>query len=186
MQSPLIAGDSLSFLTLLPDYPATEGWVLKHRLVPRTAANAVIELTATAEGDGHRTEATATTTAAWSPDNYSWYSWVELGSQKASIGSGQKVVQQDPRTATAGHDGRSLARRTLDDLKAAYADFSAGTRGQTRRYRIGEREMEFSSRAEIVQQINFWENEVAREIRQERLAQGLPDPRKVYVRVNRE
>jgi hypothetical protein len=31
------AGDTLDFTTSVPDYPASAGWTLKYRLVPRTS-----------------------------------------------------------------------------------------------------------------------------------------------------
>jgi hypothetical protein len=186
MQAQIVAGDTLSFLTATPGYPASEGWELKHRLVPRSVGAAAIDLTSTAEGDDHRTEASAAATAAWIAGAYGWASWVELGSAKHSIDSGQVVIQPNPRAAAAGADSRSQAERARDDCKAALAAFAGGTNSGVRRYRIGEREMEFSNRADVVKELTYWENEVARELRNKRLAQGRPDPRKTYVRINRE
>ena len=55
----------------------------------------------------------------------------------------------------------------------------------TKRYRIGEREMEFNSRAEIVPVLSYWKAQVQREQRAARMAAGLPDPRKTFVRLGR-
>lgn len=181
MQQVLIAGDTLNFPTSVPDYPATDGWVLKYRLVSRTAPGSAFTLVATAEVADYRVSVAAATTAAWGADNYSWTSWVEKGAEIYSIDRGQIVVRQDPRTAPAGYDGRSQAEKALADAKTAMAAWTP----TTRRYTIGDRSMEFSSKADIVGLINHWEIEVKRERRAEALAEGRPDPAKTYVRLNR-
>lgn len=53
------------------------------------------------------------------------------------------------------------AREILGSLKAAYREHAAG-RAATRRYRIKDREMEFNSLADLLKQIRYWENQVAR------------------------
>lgn len=161
-QQTLIAGDTLNFTTSVPDYSALDGWVLKHRLAPRSASNSVISLSSVADGDYHRTQASATTTATWAADTYTWASWVEKAGEKYSVDSGLITIKPDPRAVAAGYDGRTLAVRALEDCKAAFATFSS-TRGVQRRYKIGDREMEFNSSADIIKQIAFWENEVAKE-----------------------
>lgn len=184
-QQELVAGDSLNFLTGGGSYPASSGWVLKYRLVPRTVGGTAILLTATAEASDFRVAVAATTTATWVADSYNWFSWVEKSGETYTVASGQLVVKPDPRTVAAGHDGRSQAEKALDEAKAAYSTYTT-SRGTTRRYRIGDREMEFSSSADIVQLINYWELQVKRERRQKALAEGRPDPSRTYVRLNRE
>jgi hypothetical protein len=157
----LIAGDSLSILTSVADRPATDGWTLKLRMVPR-GAGSVIALTAAAEGASYRFTAAAASTASYAAGNYTWATWVERGAESYSVESGQLVIAPDPRTAAAGYDGRSLAQRTLDDLRAAFATFSA-TGGTTRRYRIGDREREFNSAADILTLLRYWEQQVEAE-----------------------
>jgi enamine deaminase RidA (YjgF/YER057c/UK114 family) len=182
MQQDLIAGDTLNFLTALADFPASAGWVLKFRLVPRTASNPAIALTAAAEGDDHRTSVTVAATAGWAADDYGWSSWVEKGAEVYSVESGQITVRPNPRTVAAGTDLRSVAERAFDQAQAALAAWTP-TR---RKYRIGDREMEFTSKADIVGVVHYWQGELAKERRAAALAKGLPDPRKSYVRINRE
>lgn len=181
MQQQLIAGDSLNFVTRVPDYPASAGWVLKYRLVPRTGTNAVIALSSVADGDEHRTQAAATTTASWAADNYSWSSWVEQGAEAYTVDAGQITIAPNPRTAVAGTDGRSLAQRTLDDLMAAKAGWDVSG-GRQRRYKIGEREMEFNAESDILQKIFFWESQVAREQQATNLAKGIRPKNRILTR----
>jgi hypothetical protein len=55
----------------------------------------------------------------------------------------------------------------------------------TRRYTIGERQMEFNSAAEIITLIGYWEQQVRRELAAQDRAAGLPTGRKVFVRMGR-
>lgn len=160
----ITAGDTLDFLLSVPGYPATSGWNLEFRLVSRTDAPAM-SFSGVPEGDGYRVQAsTGTTGAALFPGPYDWAAWVTRGEHSHTVARGQMQVLPNPRNATRGMDSRSLARRTLDELLAAKARWDLGE-GNQRRYRIGEREMEFKSAAELERLIRFWEYRVAQESR---------------------
>ena len=116
-QTKLIAGDTLNFATSVPAYPASSGWVLKYRLVPRSTGTAV-SLTSTADGDDHRITVAASTTATWSAGEYAWASWVEQGAEVYSIETGQLTVAPDPRAMAVGTDTRTHAERMLDAIQA--------------------------------------------------------------------
>jgi len=184
MQQELIAGDSLNFTAAVPDYSAAEGWTLKYRLVPRNAGGAVIDITATVVGDEYAVQIPATTTAAWGAGVYTWTSWVELGTEVYTVDAGQITVRPNPRTLPAGYDGRSQAHKALEDLKTAFATFSA-TQGTVRRYAIAGREMEFNSAAEILKQIAFWEAQLANEQAAADLAKGLKPKNRILTRFTR-
>jgi hypothetical protein len=179
----LTLGGTLSFTTSVSDYLPTDGWTLKYRLVPRSAGPAPITLTGTqdtTDSSLHRIQASAATTAGWTAGVYSWASWVEKASEKYDITSGVLTLLADPRTATT-LDERSQARKALDDAKTAYAAWTP----TTLRYKIGEREMWFNSRAEIVETISYWQNEVNREGNAEALSKGLKSRRHIFMRLNR-
>jgi hypothetical protein len=184
MQTILTAGDTLTFLERVPAYPASAGWVLNFRLTARVAANGVINFAATAEGDAHRVTVPAATTAAYKADAYSWSSWATKGAESYTVETGELTIKPDPRQAAAGYDGRSLAVKTLAELKAAFAGWTA-TNGNTRRYRIADREKEFKSAEEIIQQIAFWESEVQREVTAAASANGTNRGGRMYVRMGR-
>lgn len=167
----LHAGDSFSALEQLAAHPASAGWVAYLRLVARTHGNTAVTIDGTAEGDAHRLVAAAGSTAAWAADAYTWVLWVEKGAEVVTVSQGQLQVLPNLREATAGADGRSLARRTLDDLMAAKAQWDTSG-GRTRSYKIGDREMEFNSEAEIIKKIVFWESQVQREEDTARQAAG--------------
>lgn len=177
LQQQLIAGDTLSFVTAAPGYPASSGWTLKFRLVPRAAGGTPIELGSVPEGDDHRTQVTALLTAGYAAGEYGWWSWVEKGAEKYSLQSGQITIQPDPRTAAAGVDLRSLAQKALADARAALAAWQP----TKRRYRIGDREMEFNSTADIITLITYWEGQVLAED----VAAGRTEKigRRIYTRI---
>lgn len=159
MQDELIAGDSLNFPVVVAGYSAADGWILRYRLVPRAAGAVVLLLTGTADGDGWRVSVPAAATASFTAGAYGWASWVERGAESYSVGSGQLVIKPDPRAAVPGADMRSETAIALDDARAAYRAFSPARR----RYKIGNREMEFNTAAEILIRINWLRHEFNRE-----------------------
>ena len=181
LQQELVAGDTLNFLTSTPGYSAADGWVLNFRLVPRTAGNAVLALSSTAEGESHRTQASAATTGSWAADNYSWSAWVARAGESFTLQRGEITVRPDPRTLAAGVDGRSLARKTVDDLLAARSEW-ARTQGRTRRYKIADREREFNTAAELDAELRFWTAQLQAEDTAARLASGLRPKNRILTR----
>lgn len=184
MQQELIAGDTLNFLTSVPDYLASDGWALHFRLVPRTGANPAITIDAVAEGDDYRTQVVAANTSAYAADSYTWISWVTKGAEVYTIESGQITIRPNPRSVAAGYDGRSLAEKSLADLRTAFATFTA-TNGTTRSYRIADRERVFNSASDILVQISYWEREVARETNTALAALGKARGGRFYIRQTR-
>lgn len=200
MLDQIHAGDSLGFTVTVAEFPPSDGWTLRYRLVPRftTPVQAPILLTATPSGEDYVISAAPNTTAAWAPGVYGWARWVEKTGARQVLDDleshGQLEVLADPAQAVQGADNRSQARRALDEAKAALANAStraanAGTVGVPVEYRIADRSMKFENASEaqagLVKAVNYWQIEVNREDRRKRLDAGLGDPRKVFVRANR-
>ena len=202
----IVAGDTLSQDVCAPKdtagetYPASAGWTLTHRLLPRDGTSSVITFDAVAAGDDYTLAVAAATTAGWAAGYYSVSAYVTLGAETYTVEPAFTQVQilQNPRTAVAGYDARSQAEKALDDAKRALADAQAraanvGTTGSAVsgivEYTIGERRFKYASAAEAVQSmiaaVSFWETELARERRAEAIRRGMADPRKVYVRMSR-
>lgn len=159
MLQELVAGESLKFPTAGGAYPASAGWTLSFVLVPRNSANPKITINATADGDDFETSVAASTTATWAADNYSWEAWVDRSGERYRPDSGQIVIKPSLLTVPAGYDGRSPAAKALDDARAAFYAWNP----TQRRYRIGYREMEFNSTADILKKIRQLEQEVRSE-----------------------
>jgi len=184
MQPILVAGDTLDFLTSVTNYPPADGWTLKFRLVPRTAGNGEIDITATTSGSDYRVQVAPSVTALWDADEYSWNSWVEKTGVRYSVESGQVTIKTDPSTLAAGTDSRSQAEQAVDDLKAAYATYTS-SQGHIAEYEIAGRRMKFANSGDIIAKLSFWQAELTREKAQKAVAAGLPDPRRIYLRAGR-
>lgn len=154
----IVAGDTARWGESLPAYPASAGWVLKHRLAPLSAGTPV-DLAATPDGDDFTTTLAANVTGGMGVGQWTLASWVEKGAEVFTVATRVIEVKRNPRDMGAGTDGRSPARRALDDARAAFYAFNP-TR---RRYKIGEREFEFNSTGEILLKIRELERVVQAE-----------------------
>lgn len=186
--SKLIAGDSLDFTTSVADYPATDGWTLSYRLIPRFSSpmQAPITITATTyETSSYRVQVGPSTTADWAPGAYSWASFVEQTGQRITLEQGGELtVAPDPGTAAQGTDVRSDSQRALDNARTALATYTQSN-GNVAEYEIAGRRMRFSSAADIVKLINHLQGEVTRERRAASIAAGLGNPSRIGVRLTR-
>lgn len=175
--SEIIAGDSLQFTTSVPDYPATGGYALTYRLVPRVAGSA-IEIPTTASGDGYAVSVAAATTATWAAGEYSWHAYVTLGAARYTVGSGQVTIKANPATLSAGTDTRTDAQKAVADLKAALKAWDP----LRKTYTVGDVSMTFNSTADILKMLSYWERELAREDAAAASAAGRRPSRRVFMR----
>jgi hypothetical protein len=173
----ITAGDTLDFRTTVPDYPAGDGWVLVYRLVPRAAGTA-ITLTGTADGDQHRIQAGISVTALWVPGVYSWVAYATKTGERYTLQQGSVEILPDPSTA-ATLDTRSGARKALDAVTAYLADPSNITAAK---YQIAGRSLDRFPLPELWTHRDRLVVEVQKEEQAARLAAGLPDTRRVFVR----
>lgn len=131
--SKITAGLTFSATLTLAEYPAPD-WVLS--IVIRGPQ--AIDLTATADGAGHKFEADADTTAEWAAGSY----WFSLRATKAGqvieVSGGQLVIATDLASAEAGYDGRTQNEKALDAIKAVLAN--RATQDQ-QKYTINNREL---------------------------------------------
>jgi hypothetical protein len=181
MQSTIVAGDTLNYRAVLADYPASAGWTLKLRLVPR-GTGTPITITATPDGDDYLVQKAAADTASWTPGEYSWHYYVEQGAERYPADRGQLTVRPDPATMSAGVDTRTAAEIALDNVRAT---IRGTTSTGVLSYTINGREL----RRYGVEELLALETKLATDVERERsaaaLAAGRPSARKVYVRMGR-
>lgn len=178
--SSLTAGDTLSFDVVVPAREPGDGWSLSYRLVPRAAGGTVLTFSgsAAASGSGFSVLVPAATTAAWAAGDYSAAGWVStVAGLVYTVETAQIAVAPNPRSAAAGTDTRSPARRALEDARAAFAAWSP----VQKRYRIADREREFNSPADILVVLRYWEQQVANEERLAGRAESIG--RRIYSRI---
>lgn len=175
MLESIIAGDTLSFTESVPAYPASAGWTLTYRLVPRSSSASAITFSASASGDEHAVLVAAATTAAWIAGSYSWSSYVTKTTQRFSIASGTVEILPDPATVAAGTDRRTHAQIVLEAIEAVIEGRASKDQEE---FRIGERSLKRTPIADLLALKEAYEGKVARE----RLAAKGIDSRRVFVR----
>lgn len=180
-------GDTVRWL----DYPTTDVFGLPidsstHTLVyfiRANASDAAETVTSTAQGSDWLftwtvNEATTGT--------YYWQAQATKisDSSKTTLGSGQVAVLPSlAYTGTAAaYDGRSQAQKDLEAVQAAIRTLLAG--GATKEYRIGNRSIKRYDLAELIQLEGQLKAQVARENQAEMIANGLGNPRNMFVRFN--
>lgn len=172
----LRAGLTWTWSRSFADYPAPT-WALKYWL---KNADAHIDVTAGASGSDHLVNIVAADTRAFAAGCYDWIATVESGADVFQVGSGR--IEVLPRIDTAGVlDGRSGARRILEQLEAAYEAYSAGG-VHVAQYTIGDRTMQFKEAGDFIKAIEYWRGRVAQEDATAQIAAGLGNPRRVFVR----
>ena len=172
----IIAGDTAKWQRTLDDYPANQSWVLTYTLVSSAQR---YTFAAAASGADHLVTVPAATTLAWAAGSYSWRAQVSKAGEVYTVGSGTLTVQASFAAAT---DARSQARVGLDNINAYLADPSRITSAE---YRIGDRKLVRIPIPELLQLKSHLQMQVGREEAAQRVALGLPDPRRVYVRFER-
>jgi hypothetical protein len=182
----LMQGDSATWRddpVVLPDgrqADAAAGWQLTYVL----RGPASLDLVASADGTSWATTLTAAASAALVAGTYAWAAYVRKAAERLTVGTGQIVITADLAAISGVYDTRTAAQRALAACEAAMATFNA-TGGKVKKYDIAGRAMEFQGIAELMQLHSFWRLKVASEQTASNLAQGLGNPRNVYVRFGR-
>lgn len=164
----LIVGDTLQFDTDVPDYPASDGYTLTYRLVPRVSG-AAIEITASADGDTYEVNVAAATTAAWTAGEYSWHSYVTLSGARYTVGQGQITLKPNPATMSA-QDTRSHARKMLAAIEALLEGRSGS---DIQAYTIHNRSITKMTVPELVKWRSYYQQQVRSEDAAASLANGV-------------
>jgi len=167
-------GDSWKWTRSFPDYPAGDGWALSYVLIN---ASSKISISSSASGDDHSISVAPATTAAYAAGAYDWVARVTDGVDVYSVGSGRITVLPSLSAATA--DLRSHSRKTLDAIEAVIEGRASQ---DVLEYSIAGRSLKRIPLTELLVLRDRYRAEVAREDAASRIAQGLPDSRRVFVR----
>lgn len=120
------------------------------------------DLVATADGDTHVFELSSADTLSWTAGQY----WYQVRFEHDTDGtvvtaySSSVAVKPSLESVSGEYDGRTDAEKTLAALEACIA--KTATSGQ-RRYRIGNRELDSMSGAELRKWLSFYQEKVRRE-----------------------
>lgn len=180
------AGDTVTWRDLavtdaLGNAVDSTSWNLITYLRNATAGNG-LTVVATAYGSGWQSTISATTSAGLAAGEWSWGARATNGAQALTIGSGSLMILPALNySGSAGAlDGRSQARQDLDAVQAAIRALVSG--GAVKAYTIGSRKVEKFTLAELIELESRLKAQVARELAAERMANGLGDPRNLFVR----
>lgn len=141
-QEPLeiIAGDTVKWKKCLPDYKASDSWVLKYS----ARGDNAIAITAAAAGDDHLITLAASATADYKAGTYKWIAYVEKGSERYTIAEGYFTVRANLAAGTAAiTDELIQLEKDIAAIKAylgknySYANYAINGRSLTR-YSITE------------------------------------------------
>ena len=145
-------------------------------------AGAGLTVASTSYGSGWETTISATSSAALAAGSWYWQARATSGANALTLGSGSLTILAalNYTGAPGAFDGRSQARQDLDAVQAAIRSMISG--GAVKRYTIGSRQLEKISLAELIELENRLKAEVAKEEAAQRMANGLGDPRNLFVR----
>lgn len=174
----LTAGDTIAWTKSLTEYPATGGWTLVYRLIN---AAGHIDIAGTASGSDHAIAVSASDSAAWPPGDYAWQSYVENGAVRHTVGKGRLTIDPNFAAQADGYDDRSIARKILDGLLAAYQSATL-SKSFVQEYEIAGRKIKFAAKTDWLAEINFWKAEVAKEENAARRSAGKGLGTRIYER----
>ena len=176
--SRVTAGDTITWLKSLTDYPASGGWVLSYTLINSAAK---ITATAAASGADHLVTISAATSAVYTPATYTWHAAVTRGAERYTVGTGAIVIAPNLAAATT-YDTRSSAKKALEAVNLALESYGAKAYQQS--YEIAGRKMSFQNPGDFIAFRSRLMAEVAREDNAARLAAGLSGKNQLFVRFN--
>lgn len=113
----MVQGETITWEECAPEYPASEGWVLKY-VFRGNVASASFNVTATATGDDYLVEIASGTTTGKPVGRYDWQSYVELSGEKHYLRFGVISLLQNLADSTAPYDGRSYNEKMLAAIDA--------------------------------------------------------------------
>lgn len=143
-----------------------------------------LTLTATPKGNGWTTSLTTAQSAGLTPGKWWWAAFLSATGVRVTAGRGEFIASPDISAATGVFDGNTTAEAALKAAEAALASFTSSN-GKIKKYTIGSRSMEFATVPEILEVISYWKARVATEQSSKSVAQGLGDPRRLFVRFSR-
>jgi hypothetical protein len=174
-----VAGDTWQWLKNLPLYPAGQGYTLAYYFANATNAFSIQGAAITTSGDTFLINFAAT--AGIVPGKYRWQAYATLGGVRSTAVEGWLTVT--PNLAVGQPvDGRTPARALLDAIDTLLA---GRVLTDVAKYTIANRSLEKLSQLELMKARSLIAWRVFHEQRVERIANGLDDGKRLYVRFNR-
>jgi hypothetical protein len=158
-------------------------WTLTYWLRTNTATEAA-SVVGTAYGSGWAFSISAATSAGFDAGTWYWQAIASKAGAVVTIGAGSSIV--DPLLSYAGiapaYDGRTQAQKDLDAVQLAIRTLLSG--GSVQEYTIGQRKLKRYDLSELLQLEAKLKADVKREEAAQLMANGLGNPRNMFVRFN--
>jgi len=112
----LVAGDSWQWDKSLSEYPASEGYTYKTKLILKNTTGTVIDISSDANGDTHEVRVSAEDSNAYEAGAYRFNEYVESDAgERFTLKIGDITVYPNPETAT---DIRSYYEKIVEMIDA--------------------------------------------------------------------
>ena len=158
-------------------------WTLKYYLRTNTASEGAIS-TGSAYGTGWEFTIAGSVTGDFDAGEWFWQAVATKDSEVLTLGNGMLTVKASMvYSGTPGaFDGRTQAEKDLDAVQAAIRAIVDG--GVVQEYRIGTRNLKKYDLPDLIALEGKLKAEVKREQQAELIANGLGNPRNMFVRFN--
>lgn len=182
----ITAGSTLQWIEPAATDPAGDAatsaaWTLTISFRTNTAGEgATVAGTARSDG-GWDVALSAAVTSAWNAGTWYWQRKITSGDDVVITGSGTTTVLESLAYSgtPAAFDGRSQAEQDLEAVQTAIRTIISG---RSKQYSIGSRSFTQLDLGQLMERESQLKAIVARERAAERAAQGLGDPKNMFVR----
>jgi len=161
----------------------SDEWTLKYYL-RFNKGNEAHTSTGSVSGTGWEFTISASETTGFDSGTWYWQAVATKASEALTLGYGSLVVE-DSLVYTSGpaaYDGRTQAKQDLEAIQLAIRTLVKG--GAVQEYKIGNRNLKRYDLADLIQLEARYKAEVKREEQAELMANGLGNPRNMFVRFN--
>ena len=161
----------------------SSSWTLKYYLRTNTASEGHVS-TGSVYQQGWEFTISAADSAVFDAGDWFFQAIAEKGAEKITLGSGKISVSAalEYSGVPGAFDGRSQAKKDLEAVQTAIRTLLSG--GAVQEYKIGNRNLKRYDLADLIQLEGRLKAEVRREEQAELMANGLGNPRNMFVRFN--